>query len=238
MDVVLRGAVEPDRGRFVNDDATPVEWLRGHGFTVRDEAIWRRALTHGSVGEKTDYERLEFLGDRVLGLSVATILFENPAADQGKLSLRLNALVSRVSCAQVARTLSVPDHVRLGRQARADGGADSDNILGDVMESLLGANYREVGFEPTMQLVRKFWADLIAGDKGRAKHPKSALQEWAAAHKRKPPEYRVLERSGPDHSACFTVEVSVNRVGEATAAASTKRQAETAAARVFLERYT
>ena len=223
---------------MTDDDRTPVGWLRSLGFAVHDEAIWRRALTHGSVGDGTDYERLEFLGDRVLGLSVATILFENKDADQGKLSLRLNALVSRASCAQVARSLDVQSHVRLGRQARTDGGADSDNILGDVMESLLGANYRETGFEPTMQLVRSFWADLLAGDKGRAKHPKSALQEWAAAQKRKPPEYRVLERTGPDHCASFVVEVSVNRVGEAQATASTKQLAETAAARVFLERYT
>ena len=217
------------------DDLIP--WLTGHGFAPRDPALWRQALTHGSTGEGANYERLEFLGDRVLGLSVASLLYEQGASPEGKLSLRLNALVSRESCAAVARRIGVPDHVRMGSQAVADGGKDSDNILGDVMEALLGANYLEAGFDATRDLVAVLWRDLVAGEAGRAKHPKSALQEWAAAQRRKPPEYEIVGRSGPDHAASFTVRVSVRNVGAAQATASSKQEAETAAARSFMEQF-
>ena len=213
------------------------EWLTGHGFAVRDEARWLAALTHGSAEGQRDYERLEFLGDRVLGLSIADWLYAHSDAAEGMLAQRLNALVSRKSCAVIARELGVPDHVVLGRQAREDGAADSDNVLGDVMEALLGANYLEAGFEATRERVHAFWQDAIAGHAGRAKHPKSALQEWAAAARRKPPVYALTERAGPDHKARFTVRVSVNKVGEVEADGGSKHEAETAAARAFMERF-
>ncbi len=212
-------------------------WLHETGFIVKDQHLWRAALTHGSLGEDADYERLEFLGDRVLGLCVANILFESMDAPEGQLSLRLNALVSRQSCAHVARSIGVAEHVRMGSQARNDGGADSDNILGDVMEALLGANHLEAGFAPTRDLVARLWRELLLGERGRAKHPKSALQEWTAAKRRAPPEYEVIERFGPDHSAKFAVRVAVKNVGEAQAVASSKQEAETAAAKAFMERY-
>ncbi len=213
------------------------EWLAATGFHMRDEPRWKAALTHGSLGEKRDYERLEFLGDRVLGLAIASWLFERNLGPEGRLSLRLNALVSRESCAIVARAVGVADHVRMGSQARSDGGADSDNILGDVMESLLGASYIDNGYEVTAELVKTLWSDLVHGDAGQTKHPKSALQEWAAAKRRKPPEYVVSSRSGPDHAAQFTVLVRVNNLGEVEATASSKQEAETAAAKAFLEKY-
>lgn len=213
-------------------------WLQDAGFAAEDEALWTEALTHGSLGEAADYQRLEFLGDRVLGLAIAGWLFDTQAgAKEGALAQRLNALVSKAACAQVARKIGVPEHVRLGRQARDDGAADSDNILGDVMESLLGAQMREAGFESARALVHMLWADAVEGDAGRAKHPKSALQEWAAGNRRKPPEYALVDRSGPDHNARFTVRVSVKNVGEAEATASSKQEAETAAAKAFMERY-
>ena len=196
-----------------------------------------RPLTHGSTGEARDYERLEFLGDRVLGLSIASLLYAETEAAEGKLALRLNALVSRRSCAVVARAIGVPEHARLGSQARADGGADSDNILGDMVEALLGANYLEAGFAATRELVADLWAELLQGDKGRAKHPKSALQEWAAAKQRKPPEYQLVGRAGPDHAASFTIRVGIRNVGEAEATAASKRDAETAAAKAFMEKF-
>ena len=130
-------------------------WLQGIGFAARDEALWVEALTHGSLGESRDYQRLEFLGDRVLGLTIAEWLFETQTdAAEGALAQRLNALVSKQACAGVARKIGVPEHVRLGRQARDDGAAGSDNILGDVMESLLGAQMREAGFDDAKTLVR------------------------------------------------------------------------------------
>ena len=213
-------------------------WLTDLGFAASDEGLWIEALTHGSLGEARDYQRLEFLGDRVLGLAIAGWLFDTQEqASEGVLAQRLNALVSKAACARVARKIGVADHVRLGRQARDDGAADSDNILGDVMESLLGAQYREAGFDSARALVHALWADAVEGDAGRAKHPKSALQEWAAGNRRKPPEYALVDRSGPDHAARFTVRVAVKNVGEAEATASSKQEAETAAAKAFMEQY-
>lgn len=213
------------------------EWLDAHGFTLRDEARWVEALTHGSTGEDRDYQRLEFLGDRVLGLSIANWLFEKHGDAEGKLAQRLNALVDKGSCARVARNLGVPDHIRLGKQAREDGTAGSDNVLGDVMESLLGAEYLDGGFASADAMVRRLWADQFEGKAGRSKHPKSALQEWAAGNQRRPPEYELVARHGPDHKARFTVRVSVKNVGEAEATAGSKQDAETEAARIFMEKF-
>lgn len=213
-------------------------WLDGLGFTVADEALWLEALTHGSTGEERDYDRLEFVGDRVLGLSIAEWLYcNNTAAAEGELAQRLNALVSRQVCAQTAREIGMPEHVRLGRQARDDGAADSDNVLGDIMESLLGASFFEAGFAATRDIVHRLWQPAIEGRAGRSKHPKSALQEWAAGNQRKPPEYEVVDRSGPDHAARFTVKVSVKNVGEVEATAGSKQEAETEAARLFMEKF-
>lgn len=202
-----------------------------------DEALWLEALTHGSTGAPHDYQRLEFLGDRALGMVIAEWLYKLDGGDEGKLSQRLNALVSRATCAKVARKIGLGQHVRLGKQARDDGGHDSDNILGDVMEALIGASFVTQGFEATANMVRRLWADMVAGQAGKSKHPKSALQEWAAGNKRRMPEYRLVERSGPDHAARFTVAVSVHGVGEAEATASSMRDAETLAAQEFMKRF-
>ncbi len=202
-----------------------------------DEALWREALTHGSTGDLRNYERLEFLGDRVLGLAIAEWLHEQSGDDEGKLSQRLNALVSRTACAQIARGLDLGEHIVLGKQARDDGGRDSENILGDVMEALIGAAFVERGFEPARDMVRRLWIDLLAGQTGQRKHPKSALQEWAAGNKRKTPEYRLVERSGPDHAAKFTVAVAIRGVGEVEATGSSKQEAETLAAETFLRKF-
>ncbi|MDP3673665.1 MAG: ribonuclease III [Novosphingobium sp.] len=207
------------------------------GETPRQPELWAEALTHGSMGEARNYERLEFLGDRVLGLAIAELLHERGRMDEGTLSQRLNALVSGRSCAAVAREIGLPTHLRLGKQARDDGGHDSDNILGDVMEALLGALFIERGYEPARDLVRRLWADLIATGKGEQKHPKAALQEWAAGSKRKPPLYTVLAREGPDHAASFTVSVAIKGVGEAQAIGSSKQEAETQAAKAFMKEF-
>jgi len=207
------------------------------GLDPSNDALWLEALTHGSTGNKSDYERLEFLGDRVLGLAIAEWLYRTSDAAEGKLSLRLNALVSRATCAKIAREIGLGPHIRLGKQARDDGGQESDNILGDVMESLIGACFIEWGFDPAREMVRRLWADAMESMAGKHKHPKSALQEWAAGNKRKMPEYRLIDRSGPDHALRFTVEVSVKGVGEAQATANSKQDAETQAAEEFLSKF-
>lgn len=218
-------------------DAGTREWLGGKGFAIADEALWHEALTHGSLGEPRDYQRLEFLGDRVLGLVVAQWLLANHDGPEGELAQRLNALVSRQTCAERAREAGASPHVRLGKQALGDGAADSDNVLGDVMEALIGASFLESGFGATRDIVLSLWAPLLEGLAGHAKHPKSALQEWAAHQRRKAPEYELVETAGPDHARRFTVRVKVSNIGEAQASATGKQDAETKAARLFLERY-
>lgn len=214
-----------------------LDWLKELGFEPQDHDLWLAALTHGSHDAEVDYERLEFLGDRVLGLCMADWLYRHNNAPEGKLSQRLNALVSRETCARIARKIGLADHIRMGKQARDDGGLESTNILGDVVEALLGAGFLDNGFSPICELVHAIWNDEFVGDTGVAKHPKSALQEWAAGNQRKPPEYEIIDRSGPDHAAQFTVRVTVKNVGETEATASNKAEAEKRAAKLFMERY-
>ncbi|NLR40013.1 ribonuclease III [Novosphingobium sp. ERW19] len=219
-------ALSPDTLGYLTD-------LTGSAPTRVD--LWIEALTHGSMGEARDYQRLEFLGDRVLGLVIAEWLHEKSDAAEGKLSQRLNALVSRETCADVARHIALPSHIRLGKQARDDGGKQSDNILGDVMEALIGALFVERGFEAARAFVRKVWDKPMATGTGQRKHPKAALQEWAAGNRRKPPVYTLVAREGPDHAAKFTVAVEVRGVGTASATGSSKQEAETSAARTFMQ---
>lgn len=242
MDLVHRRALEPHRGHVLTGrtelgEETAAFVAALTGAPAQRPALWREALTHGSMGEPRDYQRLEFLGDRVLGLSIAEWLHEASDGAEGKLSQRLNALVSRDTCAAVARDAGLGAHIRLGKQAQADGGAESANILGDVMEAVIGALFVERGFEAARALVRRLWAPAMQGGTGQSKHPKAALQEWAAGNRRKHPEYVVLDRSGPDHAATFTVRVSVKGIGEMEAKGPSKQEAETAAARAFMARF-
>ena len=203
----------------------------------QDEALFVEALTHGSHGGKgaKDYQRLEFLGDRVLGLIVATELYRRfPRESEGQLSARLNGLVTREVCADVARQLGLAPLVRLGKQARDDGGRDSDNILGDVTEALIGALFLDAGLEAARRFVLASWGERIDAVREAPKHPKAALMEWAAANRRRPPDYRVVSRDGPDHAPRFTVAVSIHALGEATGSATNKQEAERAAAIALL----
>ncbi len=212
-------------------------WLKELiGRAPRDRAAFEQALTHGSA-KPLNYERIEFLGDRVLGLLIGEWVFERFTDEpEGKLSRRYNALVSGETCADVARTVGVPTHLILGKQARDDGAADSDNVLGDVMEALIGALYLEGGLEEARTLVRRLWSDRLDTQTSAPRHPKSALQEWAAANKRKPPEYALTDRSGPQHALRFSVTVSIKGAGEASATGASKQEAETAAAKALFEK--
>ncbi|KQT32054.1 ribonuclease III [Sphingomonas sp. Leaf412] len=210
------------------------DWVEAAlGHRPRDPARFDRALTHSSRATAS-YERLEFLGDRVLGLVMAEWLYETfPDEPEGNLSKRFNALVTGAVCAQVARDLGVVPHLRLGKQARDDGASDSDNVLGDVMEALLGAVYQEAGLDVARTLVRRLWADRVATDTRAPQHPKSALQEWAAANRRAVPAYAIVDRSGPGHAPRFTVKAVVGP-DEASAQGTSKQEAETAAAAALL----
>jgi ribonuclease-3 len=212
-------------------------WVEARlGRRPNDLALFQTALTHSST-PGANYERLEFLGDRVLGLAVATWLIElYPDEPEGKLSHRLHALVAGDVCAEIAQELAVRPLLRLGRQAQDDGVFDSVNVLGDVVEALIGALYLDAGFDAATGFIRRAWGDRVTRLSAPPKHPKAALQEWAAANKRRPPDYALLETSGPDHARRFTVTVRVNGAGEANGHGLSKQQAETEAARALLAR--
>jgi ribonuclease-3 len=234
LDLVQRRALEPDRAdRRMSELA---DWIAARtGHRPADLALFERALTHSSRSDE-NYERLEFLGDRVLGLVIADWLYALfPGEPEGQLSKRLNVLVSRSTCAEVARELDLPGRMRLGKQARDDGAFESDNVLGDMVESLIGALWLEAGFETARSFIRAAWGERVDRRDRAPQHPKSALQEWAAANDRKAPVYELVGRSGPQHAPTFVVKVSIRGVGEAEAEGLTKQEAETAAAQALLD---
>lgn len=205
------------------------------GARPSDLALYHEALTHGSSGAG-DYQRLEFLGDRVLGLVIASELFRRfPKAAEGELSSRLHALASGETCAKIAQGLDLNAHVRFGVQAIGDGGRYSDNIAADVLEALIGALWLDLGDDAARAFIVAKWGDMIDGQVAAPKHPKAALQEWAAAKGRKPPEYRLVRRDGPDHAPRFHVGVTVGKLAEATGEGASKQAAEKAAATAMLE---
>jgi len=217
-------------------DVTQSAWLAELlPAAPKDSAMYHRALTHGSTGQP-DYQRLEFLGDRILGLVIADMLYHRYADEaEGRLSHRLNALVSGSTCADIARQIDLPRHIRLGKQARDDGAQQSDNVLGDVMEAIIGALYIDQGMDAARTLVVRLWGPLLETANGAPKHPKSELQEWCAANGRKVPEYIITKKEGPPHAMRFEITVTVKGFDPVSASANSKQAAETAAALAFLE---
>jgi ribonuclease-3 len=215
---------------------TTEEFVRSQlGHTPGNVDLFDRALTHSSVG-KDSYERLEFLGDRVLGLVIARWLYEaHESEPEGKLSRRYNALVARETCAEVGRRIGLPTLIRLGKQAREDGANNSDNVVGDVVEALIGALLLDGGLHVAEAFVRSAWAPSIEGQGRAPQHPKSALQELAAARNLGTPHYEIVARTGAHHSPRFSIRVKVRGLGEAEAEGSSKQEAETAAAAALLE---
>ena len=212
------------------------DWVRSAlGHSPKDLKMFERAFSHSSAG-RDSYERLEFLGDRVLGMVVAGWLFERfPLEPEGQMSRRFNALVARETCAKVGRSLGVPGRIRLGKQAREDRAADSDNVVGDVVESLLGALYLEGGIKAAESVIRSGWAPFLDGQKTAPQHPKSMLQEIAAARGLRSPIYEMVRRFGAHHAPTFRVRVNIPLLGEAEAEGASKQEAETAAAAALLE---
>ena len=204
------------------------------GHRPVDVSLFERALTHSSA-DRESYERLEFLGDRVLGLVMARALYERyPTEPEGQLSRRYTALVARGTCAEIGRELGITALLRLGKQARDDGASQSDNVVGDAVEALIGALLLDGGFETAQRFILASWEPYLAGQGRAPHHPKSALQELAEGLGRKPPAYEVIDRSGPPHAPRFTVRVSVRGLGEAEGQGTSKQDAETAAAAALL----
>ena len=204
------------------------------GHVANDPLLFELALTHSSVGGNS-YERLEFLGDRVLGLVIAAALYQRyPTEPEGNLSKRYNGLVDRVTCAENGREIGLPALIRLGKQAREDGATQSDNVVGDVVEALIGALFLDGGMEAAERFILGLWGPDIAEQRRAPQHPKSVLQELAAARDLKAPLYEVVSRTGAHHAPHFTIRVSVPKLGEATAEGTSKQEAETAAAAALL----
>ena len=209
----------------------------GHSF-ARPELLVR-AVTHASLGGETrgDNERLEFLGDRVLGLLIAEALIAADAtASEGQLAPRFNALVRKETCAAVGREIDLGAVLKLGRSEMLSGGRRKDALLADAVEAILAAIYLDAGLEAARGFVTRFWAQRIASVETDARDPKTALQEWAQAKGMPPPSYREVARTGPDHAPHFTIEARLSDGQAARAEAGSKRQAEQAAARSLLAR--
>ena len=213
------------------------EALVGHVF-ARPELLLQ-ALTHASIATpaRPDNQRLEFLGDRVLGLVMAEALLAADAdAAEGQLAPRFNAMVRRETCADVARQLGLGDVLRLGRSEMISGGRRKEALLADAMEAVIAAARLAAGFEAARAVVLRLWAGRIGGGAGDARDAKTALQEWAQARGLPPPEYVETGREGPPHQPVFTIEARLASGEAAWAQAGSKRQAEQMAARALLDR--
>ena len=209
----------------------------GHDF-ARPELLVR-ALTHGSVASPTrpDNQRLEFLGDRVLGLTIAEALFRaDKSASEGQLAPRYNALVRGETCADIAREIGLGDVLKLGRSEMLSGGRRKEALLADAMEAVLAAVYLDAGFEAARTVILRLWADRLQNVDDDARDAKTALQEWAQAQGMQPPRYVQIARNGPDHAPEFEIAVRLDDGREAMARGTgTKRSIEQAAAQALLD---
>lgn len=221
-------------------DGKGLEQDLGHRF--RRPELLTQALTHPSVAQTPreragTYERLEFLGDRVLGLVIAKLLFETfPDEPEGDLSPRFTNLVRREGLARVAADIGLGEHVILSRGEEETGGKQNPGILADVLEAVLAALYLDGGLETADRFIRRHWNELMAEDAVPPKDSKTRLQEWAQGRGLPLPEYRETGRQGPPHTPLFTVQVTLPGKDPASATGSSKRAAEQKAAAALLEK--
>lgn len=211
------------------------------GYTFKSRELRTRALTHASVragsASRIDNERLEFLGDRVLGLAIAELLIETfPSAAEGDLARRFNRLVNGGACAGVARGIGLGHHLILSESEADSGGRDKETILADAIEAVLGAIFIEAGFAIARGVVRKLWMERLAVLPTISHDAKSALQEWAQGLGLSLPVYVEIERSGPDHAPRFRSEVRISGRKPAQGEGASKRAAEQSAAMTLLAR--
>jgi ribonuclease-3 len=212
------------------------------GYSFVDRALLERALTHASAGgadgKVRDNEVLEFIGDRVIGLFAAERLAElNPKAPEGDLAPRLNALVSRKACAEVARRMGLGPALRLSGSETKTGGRDKDSILSGACEAVMAAIYQDGGLDAARKVFLDLWSQAFANiGAPRPQDAKTALQEWAQGQGRPLPVYAVVDRRGPDHQPTFTVQVTVTGLEPARAEGRSRQEAEMAAAALLLQK--
>lgn len=206
------------------------------GYRFQDIGLLRRALTHRSVDSDPSYERLEFLGDRVLGLLIASLLYKTfPKEPEGALARRHTALVRQETVAEVAQDIDLGAVLTLSKGEEDVGGRDNPALLCDVCEAVIGALYLDGGIEVADAFVLRYWRPLMDRDPAPPKDAKTSLQEWAQGRGLPLPLYRETGRSGPPHRPEFTIAVSVDGLPEASGTGSSKRAAEQEAARRCLE---
>ncbi len=212
--------------------------LQAHiGYKFKSPDILQRALTHGSMGDGkavADNERLEFLGDRVLGLIVAEFLFEeDQSQSEGQMARRLNALVRKEACAKAAMAANIGPALYLSKAEEKNGGREKLSILGDACEAVLAALYLDGGLDAAKNFFYRFWDEQLSDISSGVKDPKSTLQEWALSHGHELPKYKMLGRTGPDHRPEFQVEVLLGKFN-AQGVAGSKQEAERLGAKALL----
>ncbi len=210
------------------------------GYRFKDIALLDQALTHKSAvtGRKhASNQRLEFLGDRVLGLAVAEMLFVSyPGNLEGEMSQRHTALVRNETCVEVAQLLGLGAHLRLGAGERNAGGERNPSILGDACEAVMGAIFLDGGYEPAKEMIQRYWRPLMSASVQAPRDAKALLQEWALARGLPVPSYREVERTGPDHKPLFRVLLELPGILPVDGVGPSKREAERAAASAMLVR--
>lgn len=212
-----------------------LEAATGHKFT--DIERLTKALTHSSVqsSEIGNYERLEFLGDRVLGLVIAEMLCQTfPKAVEGELSVRLNSLVNAETCCEIAFELNLPDIIHMGAEMKVLEGRRLTNMYADVVEALIASIYLDGGLDSVRIFVDRYWGERMRQSEKQRRDAKTELQEWAHQQNGAQPLYRVLKRKGPDHDPVFEVEVRISGFAPASGKGGSKRLAERAAAESLL----
>jgi ribonuclease-3 len=220
-----------------NSGIAALEEALGHRF--RDPALLMRALTHSSMGPERSNERLEFLGDRVLGLAIAERLYADfPHEAEGGLAVRLNTLVRRDACARAAELVGLGDHIVMASSEHASGGRKKAALLAGACEAVIAALYLDGGYEAARRFVLRYWDEAFASFAPELRDAKSALQEWSQGPggPRAIPNYRIVSRDGPDHAPRFRVEVRVGKVDPQMGEGPSKRDAEQDAAQKLLAR--
>ncbi|MGY9047627.1 ribonuclease [Puniceibacterium antarcticum] len=218
-------------------DLKALQTRLGHDFARPDLIV--RAVTHASMSgpNRDDNQRLEFLGDRVLGLVMAeALLAGDRAASEGQLAPRFNALVRKETCADVAREIDLGAALKLGRSEMLSGGRRKMALLGDGMEAVIAAVYLDGGFDAAKAMVLRLWGDRVRSVEEDARDAKTSLQEWAQARGQQPPRYLETARTGPDHAPVFTIRAELDDGTGVEATAGSKRQAEQMAAKALLTR--
>ena len=208
-------------------------------YQFKNNRLLEEALTHASArkSSKVNNERLEFLGDRVLGLVIAEeLLRKNPNSTEGEIATYYNSLVKKETCSSIAKEIGLENLLTLGKSVKRTNDRQKDKILGNAIEALIGAIFLDAGFEISKQLVLKVWRKQIDIVRDIEAHAKTALQELLQSKGQEPPTYKQISRTGPDHDPDFCVEVVLGSGLNAIGNGSTKRMAETKAAELILKK--